>query len=59
MFSVVSVNLSVWEGGGPHMTTICDAIVQSQVTWDPQYLFKFVNLGPPLLAWHPIHLGTP
>ena len=32
---------------GTHMATTHNAIGQSQVTWDPQNMFKLVNLGFP------------
>ena len=45
VFSLVC--LSVGSQGGPQMTTFCDTIGQSQVTWEPQDMFKCVYLGTP------------
>ena len=33
--------------GRPHMTTVCSAIVQSQVTWDPPPPAKYIQTGAP------------
>ena len=35
MFSVVYIGHSFCQGGGLHVTTTCDALGQSQLTWDP------------------------
>ena len=65
IFSVMVARLSTggWGGvGSLHVTTICNVIGQSQVTWHPTpnpHLFKLVHLGPCLPPSQPPALSLP
>ena len=55
--SVVSVSL-LGGGGGPHVTTTCDAIGQSQIIWEPSTHMgpsQAMSLSPPLNLFKLVH----